>query len=85
MKVQQIFEDSQQRYGTAKICAVLADNGIRVGKRRVKSVMDELSLESVQRWAKGSYQKEQEKWKRNILNREFKAKRMKNGSVILLI
>ena len=69
MKVQQIFEDSQQRYGAAKICAVLADNGIHVGKRRVKSIMDELGLESVQRGAKGSYQKEQERWKRNIQNR----------------
>lgn len=76
LKVQQIFEDAQQRYGAAKICAVLAENGIHVGKRRVKSIMDELGLESVQRGAKSSYKKEQERLKRNILNREFKAERM---------
>ncbi|MBE7048183.1 MAG: IS3 family transposase [Ruminococcaceae bacterium] len=76
LKVQQIFEDAQQRYGAAKICAVLAQNGINVGKRRVKSIMDELGLESVQRGAKNSYKKEQERLKRNILNREFKAERM---------
>lgn len=76
IKVQQIFDEAQQRYGAAKIRAVLAENGINVGKRRVKSIMDELGLESVQRGAKGSYKKEQERMKRNILNREFKAERI---------
>lgn len=76
IKVQQIFDEAQQRYGAAKICAVLAENGINVGKRRVKRIMDELGLESVQRGAKSSYKKEQERMKRNILNREFKAERI---------
>ena len=80
LKVQEVFDEGQQRYGAAKISAVLAENGVIVSKRRVKKIMDELGLESIQRGAKSYYRMHKDRMKRNLLNREFKAERMnKNG------
>lgn len=76
LKVQEVFEEGQQRYGSEKISAILTESGVVVSKRKVKRIMDELGLESIQRGAKSSYQKQQERMKRNLLNREFKAERM---------
>lgn len=76
LKVQEVFEEGQQRYGAEKISAILAESGVVISKRKVKRIMDELGLESIQRGAKNSYQKQQERMKRNLLNREFKAERM---------
>ncbi len=59
-------------YGAAKIRAVLAENGIRVGKKRVKSIMDELGLVSIREGSKSSYYQLQRK-KRNLLARQFTA------------
>lgn len=76
MQVREIFDDSGQRYGAEKIRIVLAENGIRVGKRRVKNIMNELGLKSIREDAKSSYQWQQARMKRNLLAREFTAKRM---------
>lgn len=76
LKVQEVFDEGQQRYGAAKISAVLAENGAIVSKRRVKKIMDELGLESIQRGAKSYYRMHKDRMKRNLLNREFKAERM---------
>ena len=43
-KVQQIFDDSSQRFGAAKIRATLAACGIRVSTRRITAIMQELDL-----------------------------------------
>ncbi len=42
LQIQQIFDDSKQRYGAEKIRIVLAENGIRVGKGRIRKIMNEL-------------------------------------------
>lgn len=76
LKVQEVFDEGQQRYGAAKISAILAENGVVVSTRRVKRIMDELGLECIQRGAKSSYRRQQERMKRNLLNREFKAERI---------
>lgn len=76
MQVQAIFDDSCQRYGAEKIRVVLAENGIKVGKRRVKNIMNELGLKSIREGAKSSYQWQQTHRKRNLLAREFTAKSM---------
>ena len=39
LKVKQIFDDSEQRYGADKIRAVLAENGLRISAKRVLSIM----------------------------------------------
>ncbi len=76
LKVQEVFDEGQQRYGAAKISAVLAANGVTVSTRRVRRIMDELGLECIQHGAKSSYRRQQERMKRNLLNREFKAERI---------
>ncbi len=72
MQVQEVFNESGQRYGAAKIRAVLAENGIHVGKKRVKNIMDELGLVSIREGSKSSYYQLQRK-KRNLLARQFTA------------
>lgn len=76
LQIQQIFDDSDQRYGAQKIAAVLSENGIKVGKRRVKTLMNELGLKSIREGAKSSYQKHQERLKKNLLARNFTASRI---------
>ena len=74
--IQEVFNEGQQRYGAKKIHAILSENGVIVGVQRVKSIMDELGLESIRQGAKSGYKKQQERWKQNLLNGEFKAERM---------
>lgn len=49
LQVQQIFDDSQQRFGAEKIRIRLAENDIHVGKKRIREIMQELGLESIER------------------------------------
>ena len=73
LKVQQIFDDSSQRFGAEKIRAVLATNGIQVSKRRVSAIMQELGLFSVRPDAKKQYQKREKITRQNLLQRDFSA------------
>ena len=80
LQVQQIFDDSKQRYGAEKIRIVLAENGIRVGKERIRKIMNELGLVSIRENAKSNYKKRQQYQKRNLLNQEFKAKQQSSSA-----
>lgn len=73
MKVQQIFDESQQRFGTQKIRTVLAQNGIHVSAKRISAIMQELDLRSVRTHAKKQYKKRQQYQKQNLLARNFTA------------
>lgn len=75
LKIQQIFDDSAQRYGAEKIRIVLADSGIRVGKKRIVAIMKELDLHSVRPEAKQQFKKQQQEQKKNWLERSFTAQR----------
>lgn len=75
LQVQQIFDDSQQRFGAEKIRNILAENDIHVGKKRIREIMQELGLESVRQNAKKDYKKRQEYQRKNLLNRNFTASR----------
>lgn len=75
LKVQQIFDDSQQRFGSEKIRTVLAQNGVRVSAKRISAIMQELDLRSIRSDAKKQYKKRQQYAKRNLLAREFTAER----------
>ncbi|MDY5337950.1 MAG: IS3 family transposase [Intestinimonas sp.] len=46
-QVQQIFDDSSQRYGAGKIRIILAENGIHTSRKRISTIMQELDLRSV--------------------------------------
>lgn len=76
LHIQQIFDDSKQRYGAEKIRVTLAESGIKVGTKRIRSIMQELGLESIRENAKRDYKKRQEYQKRNLLNQNFSAKRI---------
>ena len=52
--VQQIFDDSSQRFGTEKIRVTLAEGGVRVGTKRIAAIMQELGLQSIRPDAKSN-------------------------------
>ena len=70
LKVKQIFDDSEQRYGADKIHTVLAENGLRISTKRVLSIMQELGLHSIRADAKKVYKNQMRK-KQNLLHRKF--------------
>lgn len=74
-RVQQIFDDSSQRFGAEKVRVILSEDGIHVGKKRIRDIMQELGLESVRENAKKDYKKRQEYQRRNLVKREFNAKK----------
>lgn len=47
IKIQQIFDDSGQRYGAEKIRVILAESGIRTSAKRVSAIMQELGLKGI--------------------------------------
>lgn len=71
IQVQQIFDESEQRYGAEKIRIILGENGINVSKRRIAGIMKELDLHSVRTDAKKAYKKQQGYQMKNILKRDF--------------
>lgn len=73
LKVRQIFDDSQQRYGADKIKAVLEQSGIQVSVKRVSATMRELDLRSIRTDAKKQYKKIQRTMKKNLVERDFSA------------
>ena len=75
LSVQQIFDDSQQRFGAEKIRTILAQNGMKVSTKRISAIMQELDLRSIRSDAKKQYKKRQQYAKRNLLEREFTAER----------
>ena len=72
LKVKQIFDDSEQRYGADKIRTVLAESGLRISAKRVLSIMQELGLHSIRTDAKKVYKNQMRK-KQNLLRRKFTA------------
>lgn len=75
LQIQQIFDNSQQRFGAEKIRIILAENGIHVGKKRIRNIMQELGLESIRENAKKDYKKRQEYQRKNLLEQNFTASR----------
>ena len=75
LQVQQIFDDSQQRFGAEKIRIILSENEVHVGKKRIMDIMGELGLESIRENAKKDYKKRQEYRRKNLLNQNFTASR----------
>ena len=73
IKVQQTFDDSQQRFGAEKIRTVLAQAGIHVSAKRISAIMQELDLQIIRTSAKKQYKKCQQYQKQNLLAREFVA------------
>lgn len=73
LMVKQAFDDSAQRFGAEKIRIVLADSGIRVSKKRISSIMQELGLYSIRVDAKKQFRRKQQYAKHNLLKQAFSA------------
>ena len=72
LKIQEIFEDSNQVFGAEKVRAMLVREGIRVSNKRVSALMREMGLESVRVDAKKQYQRREKYKRQNLLHRSFK-------------
>ena len=75
LKVQQIFDDSKQRYGGEKIRVILAESSIQTSAKRISSIMQELGLKSIHTNAKKDYKKQQKNAEQNLLNQQFSTDR----------
>lgn len=73
LRVKQVFDDSEQRFGAEKIRIVLADSGIYVSKKRILAIMQKMGLSSVRVDAKNQFKRKQQYEKQNLLKREFSA------------
>lgn len=73
LKVKQVFDDSNQRFGAEKIRVVLAENNIHVSTKRITVIMQELGLYSIRVDAKKQFKRRQQHAKQNLLKREFSA------------
>ena len=73
LQVQQVFDESGQRFGADKIRVTLAENGIRVSSKRIQNIMRELDLQSIRNSSKYNYKKRQAYQKQNYLKRNFTA------------
>ncbi len=71
-QVQIVFEEYKQRLGAKKICAVLADRGIRTSANYVAELMQEMGLHCIGRNAKQEYKKQVNRRGRpNVLRQQF--------------
>ena len=73
--VQQVFDDSAQRFGAEKIRIALTESGIRVSTKRIAAIMQELDLHSIRPDAKKQFKKRQQYKKQNLLEQQFTAER----------
>lgn len=70
--MQQIFDESQQRFGTEKIRIILAENVIHV-KKREPEVFAGTCFGEYSRKRKKDYKKRQQHWRKNLLSLNFTA------------
>lgn len=72
--IQEVFDESQQTFGSEKICAVLHERGYRAGTTLVRELMSEMRLSSVSTTSKRQWKKSNSyERKANILQRQFHA------------
>lgn len=75
-KVREIYEGNHQVFGADKICAIRNQQGERVSKRFVTSIMQDIGLASTSPTAKKDHKRLTASIpKRNILNQDFTAER----------
>ena len=71
LKVQEIFDSSNQTYGVKRVHAALAQQGIHVSNKRLGKLMREMGLESVRTDAKAQFKLREKRIKSNLLRRNF--------------
>ena len=70
IRIQEIYDDSNQIFGAAKIAAVMKSEGVKVSNEMVHTLMCDMGLDSIRQSAKKLYEDEGRKYK-NHLNQEF--------------
>ena len=71
-QVKIVFDESKQRFGSKKICAVLAERGVKTSDGYVAELMREMDLQSIGRHSKREYKKQAGHTKRtNTLQQQF--------------
>lgn len=70
LRIQQVYDESNQIFGAGKITAVLKGEGYRTSVEMVRELMRDMGLASIRQDAKALYDKEQQKYK-NHLNQQF--------------
>ena len=68
--IQEIYDESNQIFGVAKIAAVMKSEGFKVSNEMVRTLMRDMGLVSIRQSAKKLYEDEGRKYK-NHLNQEF--------------
>lgn len=71
LKVQEIFDNSNQTYGVKRVHAALAQQGIHVSNKRLGKLMREMGLECVRTDAKAQYILREKRIKVNLVRRNF--------------
>ena len=74
IRIQEIYDESNQIFGADKIAAIMKSEGIKVSSEMVRKLMREMGLFSIRQNAKKLYDDECLKYK-NHLNQEFIAER----------
>lgn len=70
LRIQEIYDESNQIFGAAKIAAVMKSEGFKVSNEMVRTLMRDMGLVSIRQSAKKLYEDEGRKYK-NHLNQEF--------------
>lgn len=70
IRIQEIYDESNQIFGAGKIAAVMKEEGCQVSQEMVRKLMREMGLLSIRQDAKKVYEKERLSFK-NHLNQQF--------------
>lgn len=73
VRIQEIYDESNQIFGAGKIAAIMRSEGIKVSEEMVRTLMKEMGISSIRQEAKKLYEEEKRKYK-NYLNQEFDPK-----------
>lgn len=68
--IQRIYDDSHQIFGSAKIAAVMKEQGYKISPETVREIMRGMGLISIRQDAKDMYDQEKRRFK-NYLNQQF--------------
>lgn len=69
-RIREVYDESRQIFGAAKITAVLRKEGIRVSEKMVSTLMREMGIQSIRQTSKAMHDAERRKIK-NHLNQKF--------------
>ena len=70
IRIQEIYDESNQIFGAGKIATVMRNEGIKVSEEMVRILMRDMGIGSIRQVAKKLYEEEKRKHK-NYLNQEF--------------